>query len=129
MCDCKSKDYAKLQQASYDIQNNKILYGTSNQIGSLGVSDGTTNKKCNVFDAMVYKKPCSAFIGTAGGNPCKKQNSNSNQNSNQNSNSNPLNIENFENKKHNGYDITMIINIVLIFLLIIILIKLFYTTL
>ena len=122
MCDCKIKDYARLQQASYDIQNNKILYGTSNQIGSLGVSDGTTNEKCNVFDDMVYKKPCSAFIGTAGGNPCTKT-------QNQPQIQNVSSKEHFENKKHNGYNITMIINIILIFLLIIILTKLFYVTL
>jgi hypothetical protein len=70
MCDCKSKEFALLQQAKFDNKNNIILYGTSNQIGTVGVSNGEVNKKCNVFDEMVYKKPCSAFVGTAGGNPC-----------------------------------------------------------
>lgn len=123
MCDCKTKDYARLQQATYDIQNNTILYGTSNQIGSLGVSDGSTNQKCNVFDDMVYKKPCSAFIGTAGGNPCTDKNY---KNYEKYKTTKLNSKENFENKKHNGYNITMIINIILILLLIFIVTKLYH---
>ena len=62
MCDCKSKEFALLQQAKFDNKNNIILYGTSNQIGTVGVSNGEVNKKCNVFDEMVYKKPLLVFL-------------------------------------------------------------------
>ena len=110
MCDCKSKDYAMLQQADYNRKTNQILYGTSDQIGSIGVSDGTTNSHCNVFDRNVYDRPCSSFIGTAGGNPCRNKPVNKQKPSN----------ENFETTtNNNGKDITNIINIVLIFLLIV----------
>lgn len=111
MCDCESKNYALLQGAEYNPKTNQILYGTSNQIGSIGVSDGKTNSHCNVFDENVYKKPCSAFLGTAGGNPC--------QNKKQIIKKKMKTNENFEteNKNKNSYNITTIINIVLFFLL------------
>jgi hypothetical protein len=75
MCDCKSKDYAMLQQAEYNPKTNQILYGTSDQIGTIGVTDGTTNSHNNVFDRNVYERPNSVYIGTAGGNPCRDRKS------------------------------------------------------
>ena len=90
--------YADFQQANYD--ENKILYGQSNQAKVLGVSNGT----CNQLNPLIYTQQYKCGLGTAGGNPYYNKNKT---------------IEKFINLNDiKSYNITSYINILIVILLI-----------
>lgn len=65
-CKLKAFDYANKQNTFYDEKNNEMLYGRSNLMGVLGVSDGT----CNQINPLMLRYNGRCGLGAAGGNPC-----------------------------------------------------------
>jgi hypothetical protein len=112
-CNCNSKDYANLQNAKYDSKSNTILYGINKNMKVLGVSDGT----CNQINPIIYKNSYKCGLGVAGGNPCKKNISKGQLNMTEKfENTNKTSIDTEKNIK--GCNLTIYINIIIIFLLV-----------
>ena len=112
-CKCNSKNYANLQNADYDINNDTILYGINKNMKALGVSDGT----CNQINPIMYSNAYKCGLGVAGGNPCKKNISKDQLNTTEKfENTNNTSIDTEKNIK--GCNLTTYINIIILLLLV-----------